>query len=133
MDVFEKLGIKIPNAVLVGGTTYSECYEEVVKFLVRYGKINRRRILDELDSEFNKMIVKEFESGLAIDALKPALPYTFIAANGNSTNQISDFPQFTLILSARVKLNLIGRTQVELPDQHMKLTMTHGILELNFY
>lgn len=42
MDVFEKRGIKIPNAVLVMGTTRSKCDEEVTDFLKRNGAITSR-------------------------------------------------------------------------------------------
>lgn len=41
MDICEKLGIKIPNAVLVEDATKTETDEEVIDFLKQYGRLLR--------------------------------------------------------------------------------------------
>ncbi len=66
MDVFDNLGIKIPNAMLVSGTTeeLSEV-EEVIEFLQRYGSIGRATVVDVVGSEFHKRWVVEYSSGAA--------------------------------------------------------------------
>lgn len=90
MDVFENLSIKLPNAVLVEGTTQSSDDEEVFEFLNRHGKINRRETINDSDSEFDQTIVVEFETGAAVAALKPALPYTFVSSKTTGTYLISE-------------------------------------------
>lgn len=89
MEVFENLGVKIPNAVLVEGTTLSESDEEVVDFLERYCKINRTEVIKESQSKFYETTVVEFDSGTAIATLKPILPYTIVSEDG-TTYYISD-------------------------------------------
>lgn len=64
MDVFRKLWIKIPNAILVDGSVEKSC-PEVIDFLDQYGDIKRDEIIDASDSEFHYMLV-EFESGASV-------------------------------------------------------------------
>lgn len=89
MDVFEKLGIKIPNAVLVSGDTddVSEV-EEVMGFLKQYGAIGRAKVVDEPESEFHKNWIVEYESGAAVTALEPQLPYTYTTEDEKTTYRI---------------------------------------------
>lgn len=89
MDVFEKLGIKIPNALLVEGTTMTESDEEVIDFLKRYGKATRTEVISDTDSEFHETIVIEYESTIAIETLRSILPYTFVTKDGKGTYCIS--------------------------------------------
>ncbi|CAL9684579.1 unnamed protein product [Knipowitschia caucasica] len=87
MDVFEKLKIVIPNAVLVEGT--SESYNEVVTFLKEFGDIYRTYVIDNPDSEFFQAKVVEFDSESAMSALRPSLPYTSVS-EGGGTYHITD-------------------------------------------
>lgn len=82
MEVFEGLGIKIPNAVLVDGPV-EESSSEVIDFLDQYGDINRDNIINDSESEFNHMLVVEFASGASLAKLSSRLPYTFISDKNN--------------------------------------------------
>lgn len=79
MDVVQKHQIKIPNAVIVEGLTGSENDEEVVDFLKQYGSINRIISVDDPSSEFFQQAIIEFNSGSAVEALEPQLPYSHVA------------------------------------------------------
>lgn len=68
MEVFEGLGIKIPNAVLVDGPVEGSS-SEVIDFLDQYGDINRDNIINDSESEFNHMLVVEFASGASLAKL----------------------------------------------------------------
>lgn len=61
MAIFEKLGIKIPNGVLIDGLT-DDNFSEVVDFLEQYGEIHRKLIVDCAESEFYEMFVVEYVS-----------------------------------------------------------------------
>ncbi|KAK0151738.1 Zinc finger CCHC domain-containing protein 12 [Merluccius polli] len=76
MEVFEKLGIKIPNAVLIKGATDTEKDDEIIDFLKQYGPINRLVAVNEPSSEFDHNLIIEYNSGAAVAALAPLLPYT---------------------------------------------------------
>lgn len=80
MDLFESLGIKIPNAVLVSGTPTIEI-EEVEEFLLEYGAVERSLTINSPNSEYNDMLVVEFKTGAPFDLLGPILPYIFKPAN----------------------------------------------------
>lgn len=87
MEVFENLGIKIPAAVLVKGDP--EDIEEVIDFLKQYGSINRAEAIDESSSEFHQNWIVEYNSGTALAALEPLLPYTYVSEDGENTYCIS--------------------------------------------
>lgn len=82
MDVFETLGIKIPNAVLVHGATDPSLCDDVTKFLEQCGEIKRNVIINEKESEFCGRVVVEFTSGSALVKLS-SLPYTYTSETGN--------------------------------------------------
>ena len=86
MEVFEQLCVTIPNAVLVSGTTedVSEI-EEVIDFLKRYGAICRTKVVDELQSEFYNNWIVEYNSGAALAALEPLLPYSYETEDGKNS------------------------------------------------
>uniref|UniRef100_A0A3P9II99 CCHC-type domain-containing protein n=3 Tax=Oryzias latipes TaxID=8090 RepID=A0A3P9II99_ORYLA len=91
MDVFEKFGIKIPNAVAIDGFTKTETDdEEIFGFLSKYGSISKTRVIDEPDSAFNQKLIVEFSSGVAIAALRDILPYTFVGEDKTTTCKISE-------------------------------------------
>lgn len=80
MDFVEKLGIKVPNAVIVRGVTGSEKDEEIFEFLKQYGSISRVLTIDDQVSEFNKDQIVEYNSGVAVQTLGPLLPYVHPSA-----------------------------------------------------
>ncbi|XP_013767730.1 protein NLRC3-like [Pundamilia nyererei] len=63
MEFVEKLGIKVPNAVIVHGVTGSEKDEEIFDFLKQYGSISRALTIDDqvLKSEIFTFIGKELK------------------------------------------------------------------------
>lgn len=83
MEVFEKLGIKIPNAVLVVRVTDSSSYEEVIDFLERYGDIEQNATIDHPESEFHDSFVVEFTSDSPLLRMSPMLPYTHVSDEGD--------------------------------------------------
>ncbi len=86
MDVFDNLGIKIPNAVLVGGTTEELLeVEEVIEFLQHYGSIGRATVVDVVGSEFHKSWLVEYSSGAALVTLEPLLPHKYVTKDGKNT------------------------------------------------
>ena len=76
MEVFGKLGIKIPNAVLIKGATETEKDDKIIDFLKQYGSINRLVAVNEPSSEFDHNLIIEYNSGAAVAAIVPLLPYT---------------------------------------------------------
>ncbi|XP_061569339.1 uncharacterized protein LOC133423200 [Cololabis saira] len=91
MEVFDSLGIKIPNAVLVSGNTKDlSDVEEVIDFLKQYGIIGRATVVDAIESDFHENWVVEYSSGTAVVTLESLLPYTFVTKDGKNTYQIRD-------------------------------------------
>lgn len=78
MDIFETLAIKIPNTVLIDGPP--EQSDEVIQ----YGNVDHKVTIDASESEFDKMLVVEFTSGLSLVQLSKLLSYTFISTTGNT-------------------------------------------------
>ena len=76
MEVIDKLGIKVPNAVLVSGLTGSEKDEEIIELLQTYGSINRAVKIDDSTTEFHTNLIVEYNHGTAMQALEPLLPRT---------------------------------------------------------
>ena len=68
-------GIKVPNAVIVSGLLESPEDEEVIDFLKKYGSMRLVPVTD-INSEFYKNLIIEYQDGAAIEALAPLLPYT---------------------------------------------------------
>uniref|UniRef100_A0A8C6TMF7 CCHC-type domain-containing protein n=1 Tax=Neogobius melanostomus TaxID=47308 RepID=A0A8C6TMF7_9GOBI len=83
MEVFDDLGIKIPNAVLVDGAVEPALRDDVIDFLTQYGDINRNVVVEKPDTEFNDRVVVEFISGSALVKLSPLLPYTYTSDAGH--------------------------------------------------
>lgn len=90
MDIFEKRGIKIPNAVLIKEATKTETDDEVIEFLKQYGSILKFERIDEPDSAFHHSIIVEYNSGAALSALRPNLPYTYVCNDVELTYKILD-------------------------------------------
>lgn len=68
MDVFLKRGIKLPNAVLLEGMT-GPGSNEVIAFLSQYGLVDKIEEISETESEYDGVLVVEFTSGAALEAL----------------------------------------------------------------
>ncbi|XP_016522962.1 zinc finger CCHC domain-containing protein 18-like [Poecilia formosa] len=75
MDFIAKLGVKIPNALIVSGLTGSEKDDDVFDYLRQCGTINRTLTVDDSSSEFYQNCVVEFSSDLAVHKL--TLPYLY--------------------------------------------------------
>ncbi|XP_013878424.1 uncharacterized protein LOC106527944 [Austrofundulus limnaeus] len=82
MEVFETLGLKIPNTILIDGVSENPT-DELIDFLEQYGDIKQRTTIDLCESEFDQMMVVEFDSGLSLARLSPILPYTFTSCVGD--------------------------------------------------
>ncbi|KAI2652538.1 Zinc finger CCHC domain-containing protein 12 [Labeo rohita] len=81
MKVIEEKGIKIPNAILVSGITGTEIDEEVLDFLKEYGSISRTIPIIDPNTESQKSLIVEYNSGQAVRNLQPLLPYVQQAKN----------------------------------------------------
>lgn len=88
MELFEKLGIKIPNAVVIEGANNSDTDEEIIEFLKKYGSIAQTKLISEPGSTFDKKLIVEFSSGFAVDSLRKLLPYTYVSQTGTVTYEI---------------------------------------------
>lgn len=93
MEVFESFKIEIPHALLVDSFTGTEADEEMLDFLKQYGSINKTEKIVDDDSEFNQYLLIEYANSDAIAALKPKLPYTFIAPSNNIKFKISSLSE----------------------------------------
>ena len=80
MDVVEQKGIKVPNAVIVSLTDTEKGTEKdkdvIITFLEKYGSVHNFHSIDNPTSEFYENIIVEFDSGTALQALEPLLPYS---------------------------------------------------------
>ena len=68
-------GVKVPNAVIVSGLLEAPEDEEIIDFLKKYGSIRLIPVTD-INSEFYKDLIIEYQDGSAIEALAHLLPYT---------------------------------------------------------
>lgn len=84
MDVFLKRGIKLPNAVLLEGIT-GPGSNEVIAFLSQYGLVDKIEEISETESEYDGVLVVEFTSGAALEALHPILLYTWVSSKKTYT------------------------------------------------
>lgn len=76
MDFVLSSGIKVPNAVIVGGVRNPSDDKEVLDFLRQYGTF-RVVPVEDSNSEFFKDLIVEYQSGNSIDALTDLLPYAY--------------------------------------------------------
>ncbi|GAA6102330.1 uncharacterized protein LOC109202349 [Tachysurus ichikawai] len=74
MEFIMSSGIKIPNAVVVSGLLESP-EDEIIDFLKKYGSMRLVPVTD-INSEFYKNLIIEYQDGAAFEALAPLLPYT---------------------------------------------------------
>lgn len=81
MDIVDKENIKIPNSVIISGITDTEVDDELTDFLNKYGRTARTFKIDDPQSPYHKNAIVEYESGAALTALEPLLPYTLDCQN----------------------------------------------------
>lgn len=74
MDIIRDENVKVPNAVLVSGLTHSEADEYIFELLGTYGKVGRVLKIESPNPLFQNTAIVEYESGAAIESLKPELP-----------------------------------------------------------
>lgn len=74
MDVIRDENVKVPNAVLVSGLSHSEADEYIFELLGTYGKVGRVLKIESPNPLFQNTAIVEYESGAAIESLKPELP-----------------------------------------------------------
>lgn len=87
MDILEKKGIKIPNAVLIKHVTGDDTDDEVVAFVNQYGRASNVAVITE-PGVFQDMIIVELESGDGLVKLRKMLPYTYICETEKVTYEI---------------------------------------------
>lgn len=81
MDIVDRENVKVPNSVIVSGITDPAVDEDLTDFLNKYGQITRTLKIDDPQSPYHKNAIVEYESGAALVALEPLLPYTFESPN----------------------------------------------------
>ncbi|GAA6084697.1 uncharacterized protein LOC109202349 [Tachysurus ichikawai] len=94
MEFIMSSGIKIPNAVVVSGLLESPENEEIIDFLKKYGSMRLVPVTD-INSEFYKNLIIEYQDGAAIEALAPRLP---------STHELKDNPDVKYYVQALARV-----------------------------
>lgn len=77
MEVVARENVKVPNSVVVSGLTDTESDQDVADFLSRYGRIGRTIRVDDPESPYHRHAIVEYESGAAVRAIEPLLPYSY--------------------------------------------------------
>lgn len=77
MEIIEQENIKVPNSLIVSGTTDTESDIDLTEHLGKYGCINRIVRIDSPGSPHHKNVIVEYESGSAVKILEPQLPFIF--------------------------------------------------------
>lgn len=79
MDVVEREGVNVQNAVIVSGITLTESDQALETCLLRFGSIRRNLLIDDPLSEFHRNAVVEFTHSSAMCDLEPQLPLTLVS------------------------------------------------------
>lgn len=111
MDIVSKEDIKVPNSIIVSGLVESESDEELVEFLKKYGRIARVVRIDNPLSPYHKNAIVEYESGAAINALKPMLPYNFESPSHISYRIRALSGEYVPIVSSSATQNFLSELQ----------------------
>ncbi|KAK0149063.1 hypothetical protein N1851_010418 [Merluccius polli] len=115
MDILEKQGIKIPNAVLIKYVTHDDTDDEVVTSLKQYGKTSNIAVITE-PGFFQDTIVVEFESGNALVELRKMLPYKYICQTKKYLGELKELAKLTGQDYAEVLkglMSLLGQSSTE--------------------
>lgn len=79
MDLVEREGVNVRNAVIVSGITLTESDQMLESCLLKYGSIRRNLLIDDPQSEFHRNAVVEFTHSSAMCDLEPQLPLTLVS------------------------------------------------------
>ncbi len=85
MDVVEREGVNVQNAVIVSGITLTESDQVLETCLLRFGSIRRNLLIDDPQSEFHRNAVVEFTHSSAMCDLEPQLPLTVVSPTDADT------------------------------------------------
>lgn len=85
MDVVEREGVNVQNAVIVSGITLTETDQALETCLLRFGSIRRNLLIDDPQSEFHRNAVVEFTHSSAMCDLEPQLPLTLVSPTDADT------------------------------------------------
>lgn len=94
MDILEERGIKIPNAVLIKDARKDTTTDEIVEFLAKYGKIGKIEFCQNLTQNLNNVVIVEYKSGEAMEAVRKLLPYSYYCEGTDVTIDIVDLSTF---------------------------------------
>ncbi|XP_054861590.1 uncharacterized protein LOC129347709 [Amphiprion ocellaris] len=84
MEVIEREGIKVPNAVIVSGLTNTELDEEICEFLKQFGSIGRViKVSDKMSALYGKALI-EYASGAAMETFEKDLPMDKLCDSDNT-------------------------------------------------
>lgn len=110
MDIVAKEDIKVPNSLIVSELV-NESDEELVEFLNKYGCIARVVSVDSPHSPYHKNAIVEYESGAAINALKPMLPYNYESPSHISYQLRALSSEYVPIASGSATKNFLSELQ----------------------
>lgn len=111
MDIVAKEDIKVPNSLIVSGFVDNESDEELVEFLNKYGRIARVIRVDSPQSPYHKNAIVEYESGAAINTLKPMLPYSYESPSHVSYQIRALSSEYVPIVSGSATKNFLSELQ----------------------
>ena len=75
MEIIEREGIKVPNAVIVSGLTNTDVDEEIFEFLKQFGSIDRIVKVSDKTSEIYGKAFVEYTSGAVMETFEKGLPF----------------------------------------------------------
>lgn len=111
MDIVAKEDIKIPKSLIVSGLADNESDEELVEFLNKYGRIARVVRVDSPQSPYHKNAIVEYESGAALNTLKPMLLYSY-ESSSHISYQIRAFSrEYVPIVSGSATKSFLSELQ----------------------
>lgn len=111
MDIVAKEDIKVPNSLIVSGFADNESDEELFEFLNKYGRIARVVRVDSPQSPYHKNAIVEYESGAAINTLKPTLPYSYESSSHVNYQIRALSSEYVPIVSGSATKNFLSELQ----------------------
>ncbi|KAL0151797.1 hypothetical protein M9458_052899 [Cirrhinus mrigala] len=85
MDVVERKNVNVQNAVIVSGITLTELDQVLETYLLRFGSVRRKLVIEDPDSDFHHNAVVEFTHDSAMCNLEPQLPLTIVSPTDPDT------------------------------------------------
>lgn len=114
MDVIRDENVKVPNAVLVSGLSHSEADEYIFELLSTYGTIGRVLKIESTNPLFLNTAIVEYESGAAIESLKPELPCSKTSTSESSVTR--HIQLLSTLFTTSVGSSITGSYLSELED-----------------